>query len=106
MISIDGQLRIRRAGFCKHEELVCWNGHHMRSGPGQRPIEEVMRCGFRETRFAVACEARLFVFRTRARSYFAMDVTKEEDDAIEFREMDLDDVIVWFGIEFPTAPPI
>jgi hypothetical protein len=104
MIEIDGTLRIRRAGFCKHAEIHCWKGHNIRSRPGERPWENVMRCGHRDTRNSAPCEARIYVLRVRTGTYFCMDVNMDEDNHIEFREMELDDLIVWFGITFP--PPV
>lgn len=100
MICIDGVWRARRCGFLSQRELTCWNGHHVHAKPGERPIEAVIPCGHREPPGGKPCKARVFVFRVRARVLFAMDVTEEEDNQIELTEMDLDDILVWFGLSF------
>lgn len=101
LILVDGKLQVRNAGFVTQRELTCYNGHRIHAKKGERPIEGVIPCGYKEDRFSRPCQARLFVFRTRARVLFAMDLTADEDDHIELGEMDLDDIIEHFGLKFP-----
>jgi hypothetical protein len=101
MIMIDGKWQVRFAGFIRQRELTCYNSHHVHAKKGERPIEGVIPCGYKEPPHGRPCQARLFVFRTRARVLFAMDITPDEDDHIELAEMDLDDIIEHFGLSFP-----
>lgn len=102
MIKVDGKYQIRWAGFVTQRELTCYNHHRIHTKPGERPIENSIPCGYREPPGHKPCTARLYVFRTRARLLFAMDITEEEDTAIELAEMDLDDIIEFFGLSFPA----
>jgi hypothetical protein len=108
MIKIDGVLRLRRVGFARNKLLRCWRNHPMYSTTSRKrqwPIEGVLPCGHRTTGMAHSCDARLFVRRVFDPAfYFAMDVNLEEEQTIDFRVWNIDDFVVWFGIEFP--PPM
>lgn len=101
LICVDGSWQVRFAGFVTQRELTCWNGHpvHIRGGS---VTEGVICCNHMDERAAPRCPARLLILKVRARLYFAMDITAEEDAAVELVEMDLDDIVEHFGLQFPS----
>lgn len=104
LICRDSRWHVRIAGFGKPRELTCWNGHPLNGKRNQRkPIEGVVPCGFqidRNTPDSESCKALLYVYRIRAGRFFAMDITAEEDDQIELKNMDFDEIAEYFGLDF------
>jgi hypothetical protein len=101
---VDGIWQIRFGGFIRERELTCYNHHRVKPHTGERTPksnEGVIPCGHREPPAGAPCQARLLVFRLRARVFFAMDLTRDEEAHIDLKEMDLDDIIEYFGISFP-----
>jgi hypothetical protein len=101
MIEIDGRWEIRRFGLVVQRRLTCIFGH--RIVLGLRPFEVAAPCGFKDNRDSqIACDAQLYLFSTRARLIWAMDVTPGEAEMIERREMDTPEIIAFFGAGFPS----
>lgn len=102
MIKIDGHWQIRRAGLLVQRELRCIFGHRIKLGEG-RPFEIAVPCGSMESREAqVRCDAQIYLFVTRPRLIWAMDVTQEESALIDREKMDPDEIVAYFGVGFPV----
>ena len=111
MVWIDSEWRIRRVGLAGRAEFTCWNDHRVLS-EGTRhhrrrqrvPTAGVVACthGYTdESKRLVFCEALLYVLKMSAGLWFVMDLTEAESSHIEVEEMDLDDIVVFFGVHFP-----
>lgn len=109
MIKIDGHWVIRRAGLLVQRQLRCIFGHRIKLGEG-KPFEVAVPCGFMEIREApdrdladrVRCDAQVYLFVTRPRLIWAMDVTQEESALIDREMMDTDEIVAYFGVGFPV----
>lgn len=99
LILIDGVWRPRHWAFLSEREFTCWNGHRVHPKSGERPIENIIPCGYKQhNKIGAGCEARLFVFRVKPTKFFAMDITFAEDDQVRLMELDLDGILEWFGL--------
>lgn len=105
MILIDGRWQIRRFGLLIQRQLTCIYGHRIKLGD-ERPFEIAVPCNHRAERgFEAgrtgACDARLYLFVTRPRLVWAMDVTLAETLLIMEHAMDVEQIVNHFGVGFP-----
>jgi hypothetical protein len=64
-------------------------------------------CGHREQRESqLGCVARLYLFVTRPRLVWAMDVTAAETLMILQHSMDVEEIVTHFGVGFPVEMKI
>jgi hypothetical protein len=103
MIEIDGRYEIRRYGLVTvQRELTCIYGHRFKVGD-ERPFEVAKPCGHMEHRGSqIACGARLYMFVSRQRMLWAMDVTLKETLMILQHSMESEEIIDYFGVGFPA----
>lgn len=99
MIEIDGQWQIRRFGLLTQRRLTCIYGHRIKLDA--RPFEIAIPCNFRTDRELNACPAQLYIFTTRPRLVWAMDLTHAESTIIDQHSMDVEEIVSYFGVGFP-----
>jgi hypothetical protein len=107
MIKIDGTWQVRRFGLLVQRELTCIYGHHMQVG--LRPFEIAIPCNHLSERFthaSAACSAQLYMFVTRPRLVWAMDLTQAEGETIAQHSMDIEQIVTYFGCGFPVEMKI
>lgn len=117
MIKIDNTWQLRRFGLLVQRRLTCIFGHHIKLGEG-RTFEVAIPCGHvdlkaafpdrswsdsrqREPGGSAGCSAHLYVFTTRPRFLWAMDVTLAESEIIDHYSMDVEAIVSHFGVGFP-----
>lgn len=102
LILIGDKWEIRRFGLLVQRQLTCIFGHRIKLGD-ERPFEIAVPCGHMEQRDAqVRCDARIYLFVTRPRLVWAMDVTTAETLTIMQHSMDTEEIVEYFGVGFPT----
>jgi len=100
MLEIDGRWQVRRFGLLVQRELTCIFGHRIKVGA--RPFEIAIPCGARQDRGSqLGCDAQLYIFTTRARLLWAMDLTGAESEMINQHLMDVESIVSHFGVGFP-----
>lgn len=104
MILIDGQWQVRRHGLLSQRRITCIFGHRIKLG--LRPFEVAVPCDHRESAGQAPCNAQLYLFTTRARLIWAMDVTADEAELIARENMDADQIIEHFSAGFPVERSI
>lgn len=114
MIEIDGKLQVRRYGLLVQRELTCIYGHRIK--PDARPFEIAIPCNHRDAYFdgarhlsdftKAACSAQLYIFTTRAKLLWAMDLTHDESTMIAKYELDVNEIVDHFGVGFPIEMKI
>lgn len=99
MIELDGKWHPRRYGLVVQRKITCIYGHRIRLD--LRPFEVSAPCNHRESFGAVACPGELYLFSTRGRLVWAMDVTHAESTMIDQYEMSPEEIVSYFGAGFP-----
>lgn len=105
MIEIDGAWFVRRHGLLIQRKLRCIYGHKMQVGG--RPFEISIPCesAGEPQNFEIQdhgrCKAQLYIFTTRARMLWAMDVTADESEFIGRENLSVEEIIAHFGVGFP-----
>lgn len=111
MIKIDGFWQIRRFGLLVQRELTCIYGHRIQ--PGVRPFEIAIPCSHRSDKVrgdagfekgtTGLCSAQLYVFVTRPRLVWAMDITYDESLIIDQQHLtSIEEIVAHFGCGFPV----
>jgi hypothetical protein len=100
MIKIDGSWQIRRHGLLIQRELTCLYGHDMQ--PGVRPFEISLRCNHMDRPGSTPCDAQLYIFVTRPRLVWAMDLTYDESLTIAQHLGSIEEIVAHFGCGFPV----
>jgi hypothetical protein len=107
MIKIDGEWQVRRFGLLIQRELTCIYGHHIQVGA--RPFEISIPCNHMTERFTHAsarCSAQLYIFVTRPRMVWAMDLTQAESETIAHHLDSIEAIVNHFGCGFPSEHKI
>jgi hypothetical protein len=104
MIKIDGEWHPRRFGLLVQRKLTCIYGHDMQ--PGVRPFEIAVRCNHMAQPGAIPCDAQLYIFVTRPRLVWAMDLTYDESLIIAQHLSSPEEIVNHFGCSFPTEHKI
>lgn len=106
MILIDGAWHVRRFGLLAQRRLTCIFGHRIKLGEGHS-FERAIPCGSMETREGqLHCDAQVYLFVTRPRLIWAMDLTQEESALIDHEKMSPDQIVAHFGVGFPDDKSI
>lgn len=107
MILIGETWQLRRYGLIVQRELTCIFGHRIR--PSGTPFEIAIPCHTADSESGKSsrvdfgrCEARLYVFTTRGKMLWAMDVTTAETLMILHYSMDTEEIVSHFGVGFPV----
>lgn len=110
LIQVGDRWHPRRYGLLKQRDLTCYRGHRIKVGG--RPFEISIPCGSAGDEYsqgiqnAARCNAELYVFTTRAGLLWAMDVTQDESRFIDQTAMTPDQIVEYFGVEFPVDKKI
>jgi hypothetical protein len=104
MIRIDGRWHPRRFGLLVQRQLTCIYGHTMQVGA--RPFEISIPCCHLESRGAIPCDAQLYIFVTRPRLVWAMDLTYDESLIIAQHLESIEQIVNYFGCGFPIEHKI
>src|SRR4051812_30722809 len=106
LIYIDEAWHVRRHGLLVQRRLNCIYGHRITVKP--RPFEVAIPCDSMgeahkyEGQLVDRCRAQLYLFTTRARLLWVMDVTGDEAQFIADRNMDAEQIVSHFGVGFPV----
>ena len=96
---LDGRIYVRRFAPVQPGKIECRLRHPMKVR--DRPLSSTPRCDNRNHLDGGRCSAHLYLYKVSDLRYLALDITQEEADAIHANRMDLDDVIVYFGLDMP-----
>ena len=99
---LDGHIYVRRFAPARAGWVECRLRHPMTVR--DRPLSSTPQCGHYDRPGGERCNAHVYLYRLSGTRYLALDITREEADAIHAKRMDLDDVIVYFGLDMPRMP--
>jgi hypothetical protein len=106
LIYIDDAWHVRRHGLLVQRRLKCIFGHKITMRP--RPFEVAIPCDSMgdpymfEGQLVDRCNAHLYLFTTRARLLWVMDVTVEESQYLADKNIDAEQIVSHFGCGFPV----